>query len=100
MRLTLQGEKALEWAKHVIADYESLQQSLSEMRRGADGISEDWGDPGYDARQSRYSRHHLPSIIPIRPSYAGDVWYPQPAPKDHPWRTMPHHGMTSHISGT
>lgn len=20
---------------------------------------------------------------------AGDVWYPQPAPKDHPWRTMP-----------
>jgi formate dehydrogenase len=32
--------------------------------------------------------------------YAGDVWYPQPAPKDHPWRTMPHHGMTSHISGS
>ncbi|NEU10805.1 NAD-dependent formate dehydrogenase [Methylobacterium sp. BTF04] len=32
--------------------------------------------------------------------YAGDVWYPQPAPADHPWRTMPHHGMTSHISGT
>jgi formate dehydrogenase len=32
--------------------------------------------------------------------YAGDVWYPQPAPKDHPWRTMPHHGMTPHISGS
>lgn len=32
--------------------------------------------------------------------YAGDVWYPQPAPKDHPWRTMPHHGMTPHTSGT
>ena len=32
--------------------------------------------------------------------YAGDVWYPQPAPKDHPWRTMPHHGMTPHVSGT
>lgn len=32
--------------------------------------------------------------------YAGDVWYPQPAPKDHPWRAMPHHGMTPHISGT
>ncbi|MGB8908984.1 MAG: NAD(P)-dependent oxidoreductase [Candidatus Cybelea sp.] len=29
--------------------------------------------------------------------YAGDVWYPQPAPKDHPWRTMPHHGMTPHV---
>jgi formate dehydrogenase len=32
--------------------------------------------------------------------YAGDVWYPQPAPADHPWRTMPHEGMTPHISGT
>ena len=32
--------------------------------------------------------------------YAGDVWYPQPAPKDHPWRTMPYHGMTPHISGS
>jgi len=32
--------------------------------------------------------------------YAGDVWFPQPAPVDHPWRTMPHHGMTPHISGT
>jgi formate dehydrogenase len=32
--------------------------------------------------------------------YAGDVWFPQPAPKDHPWRTMPYHGMTPHISGS
>lgn len=32
--------------------------------------------------------------------YAGDVWFPQPAPKDHPWRTMPHNGMTPHISGS
>jgi formate dehydrogenase len=32
--------------------------------------------------------------------YAGDVWFPQPPPKDHPWRTMLHHGMTPHISGT
>jgi len=32
--------------------------------------------------------------------YAGDVWFPQPAPADHPWRTMPHHGMTPHISGS
>jgi formate dehydrogenase len=32
--------------------------------------------------------------------YAGDVWFPQPAPKDHPWRTMPRHGMTPHTSGT
>jgi formate dehydrogenase len=32
--------------------------------------------------------------------YAGDVWFPQPAPQDHPWRAMPNHGMTPHISGT
>jgi len=32
--------------------------------------------------------------------YAGDVWFPQPPPKDHPWRTMPNHAMTPHISGT
>jgi formate dehydrogenase len=32
--------------------------------------------------------------------YGGDVWFPQPAPADHPWRSMPHHGMTPHISGT
>jgi len=32
--------------------------------------------------------------------YAGDVWFPQPAPRDHVWRTMPYHGMTPHISGT
>jgi formate dehydrogenase len=32
--------------------------------------------------------------------YAGDVWFPQPAPKDHPWRAMPNHGMTPHVSGT
>ena len=29
--------------------------------------------------------------------YAGDVWFPQPAPRDHPWRSMPHHGMTLHV---
>ncbi len=32
--------------------------------------------------------------------YAGDVWFPQPAPQDHPWRTMPWHAMTPHTSGT
>lgn len=31
--------------------------------------------------------------------YAGDVWYPQPAPADHPWRTMPRNAMTVHYSG-
>jgi DNA-binding transcriptional LysR family regulator len=37
MGLTPEGEKVLEWAKHVIADYEGLQQSLAEMRRGLTG---------------------------------------------------------------
>jgi formate dehydrogenase len=32
--------------------------------------------------------------------YAGDVWFPQPPSKDHPWRHMPNHGMTPHISGS
>jgi formate dehydrogenase len=32
--------------------------------------------------------------------YGGDVWFPQPAPADHPWRRIPNEGMTPHISGT
>jgi formate dehydrogenase len=32
--------------------------------------------------------------------YAGDVWFPQPAAREHPWRSMPNHGMTPHVSGT
>lgn len=37
--------------------------------------------------------------------YGGDVWYPQPPPKDHPWLTMKNpsgggNAMTPHISGT
>ena len=32
--------------------------------------------------------------------YAGDVWYPQPAPAEHPWRKMPNHAMTPHVLGT
>ncbi|GAA6821760.1 NAD-dependent formate dehydrogenase [Helicobacter pylori] len=31
--------------------------------------------------------------------YAGDVWFPQPAQADHPWRTMPRNAMTVHYSG-
>ncbi|MDP1512338.1 hypothetical protein L8C07_20370 [Paenibacillus sp. CMAA1739] len=31
--------------------------------------------------------------------YAGDVWYPQPAAADHPWRTMPKQAMTIHYTG-
>ncbi len=37
--------------------------------------------------------------------YGGDVWYPQPPPPDHPWRTMANkygdgNAMTPHISGS
>ncbi len=32
--------------------------------------------------------------------YAGDVWFPQPPPADHPWRTMPYEAMTPHTSGS
>jgi len=46
-----------------------------------------------DAVSAALERGHLAG-------YAGDVWFPQPAPRDHPWRTMPHHGMTPHVSGT
>lgn len=35
--LTPAGEKALEWAHHVIVDYDGLQQSLTEMRTGLSG---------------------------------------------------------------
>jgi formate dehydrogenase len=31
--------------------------------------------------------------------YAGDVWFPQPAPAAHPWRSMSRHAMTPHYSG-
>lgn len=32
--------------------------------------------------------------------YAGDVWFPQPPQREHPWRRMPNHGMTPHTSGS
>ena len=51
--------------------------------------------------------HHLRNHLAVHflksgqlSGYAGDVWFPQPAPNDHVWRTMPNHGMTPHTSGT
>lgn len=35
--LTPEGEKVLEWAQHVVTDYEGLQQQLAVMRRGLVG---------------------------------------------------------------
>jgi len=31
--------------------------------------------------------------------YAGDVWHPEPAPANHPWRRMLRNGMTPHTAG-
>jgi formate dehydrogenase len=66
---------------------------LSKMKRGA-----------YIVNTSRAKICNRDAIVRALESgrlagYAGDVWFPQPPPNDHPWRTMPHQGMTPHISG-
>jgi formate dehydrogenase len=66
---------------------------LSKMKRGA-----------YIVNTSRAKICNRDAIVHALESgqlagYAGDVWFPQPPPNDHPWRAMPHHGMTPHISG-
>ncbi|KTC87934.1 MULTISPECIES: NAD-dependent formate dehydrogenase [Legionella] len=70
------------------------QQLISKMKRGAYLIN--------TARGKICNREAIVKACETGQlaGYAGDVWFPQPAPKDHPWRTMPHHGMTPHISGT
>jgi formate dehydrogenase len=67
---------------------------LSKMKRGAYLVT--------TARGKNCDRDAIVRALEIGrlAGYAGDVWFPQPAPKDHPWRTMPHHGVTPHISGT
>jgi formate dehydrogenase len=67
---------------------------LSKMKRGAYLVT--------TARGKNCDRDAIGRALEIGrlAGYAGDVWFPQPAPKDHPWRTMPHHGVTPHISGT
>ena len=67
---------------------------LGSMRRGAYLVNTARGKIcDRDAVVRALDRGHLAG-------YAGDVWFPQPAPEDHPWRSMPHHGMTPHISGS
>jgi len=67
---------------------------IARMKRGAYPVNTARGKiVNRDAVAAALSDGHLAG-------YAGDVWFPQPAPNDHPWRTMPHHGMTPHISGT
>jgi len=67
---------------------------IARMKRGAYLVNTARGKiVNRDAVAAALSDGHLAG-------YAGVVWFPQPAPNDHPWRTMPHHGMTPHISGT
>ena len=69
-------------------------ERLARMKKGAHLVNTARGkivqtQPLVDAHESG----HLAG-------YAGDVWYPQPAPPDHPWRKMPNHALTVHVSGT
>ncbi|HEX6072924.1 MAG TPA: NAD-dependent formate dehydrogenase [Sphingomicrobium sp.] len=70
------------------------EQMISKMKRGAYLVN--------TARGKIVNRDAVAAALRSGQlaGYAGDVWFPQPAPRDHPWRTMPHHGMTPHISGT
>ena len=57
----------------------------------------------YDDPASGYPPSYARGSVPTIERYHGGQNTPspeQPAPKDHPWRTMPHHGMTPHTSGT
>jgi formate dehydrogenase len=67
---------------------------INRMKRGAYIVN--------TARGKICNRDHIRAALEDGrlAGYAGDVWFPQPAPKDHPWRTMPHHAMTPHTSGT
>jgi formate dehydrogenase len=67
---------------------------IARMKRGASLV--------YTARGKICNRDAVAAALESGQlaGYAGDVWFPQPAPRDHPWRTMPHHGMTPHISGS
>ena len=69
-------------------------EMLSKMKRGAYLIN--------TARAKIVDRDAVVAVLESGQlaGYAGDVWFPQPAPADHPWRSMPHHGMTPHMSGT
>lgn len=70
------------------------EEMISKMKRGAYLVNTARGKIcDRDAVAKALESGHLAG-------YAGDVWFPQPAPNDHPWRTMPHHAMTPHTSGT
>lgn len=70
------------------------QKMISEMKRGSYLIN--------TARAQLVDRDAVVNALKSGhlAGYAGDVWFPQPAPASHPWRTMPWNGMTPHMSGT
>eukprot|EP00941_MAST-03F_sp_MAST-3F-sp1_P001100 g1100.t1 len=70
------------------------ENSMKLLKRGAYVVN--------TARGKLANRDHVRAALESGhlAGYAGDVWFPQPPPKDHPWRTMPNHAMTPHISGT
>lgn len=70
------------------------ERLLNKMRRGS-----------YIVNTARAEETDQKAIVAALESgqlagYAGDVWFPQPPPADHPWRTMPNNAMTPHVSGT
>jgi formate dehydrogenase len=70
------------------------RDSLSRMKRGAWLVNVSRGGiVDRDALVEALEDGHIAG-------YAGDVWDPEPAPPDHPWRSMPHHMMTPHTAGT
>ncbi|MFT8530402.1 MAG: NAD-dependent formate dehydrogenase [Lentilactobacillus diolivorans] len=67
---------------------------IATMKRGAYIVNDSRGElVDRDAIVRALKSGHLAG-------YSGDVWYPQPAPADHPWRTMPNQAMIPHMSGT
>lgn len=70
------------------------ERLLSMMRRGSYIVNTARGEETVpEAIAAALESGHLAG-------YAGDVWYPQPPPAGHPWRTMPNNAMTPHVSGT
>lgn len=70
------------------------EKLLNKMRRGS-----------YIVNTARAEETDQKAIVAALDSgrlagYAGDVWYPQPPPPNHPWRMMPNNAMTPHVSGT
>jgi len=70
------------------------EKLIGTMKRGAYLVN--------TARGKICNRDHIAAALRSGQlaGYAGDVWFPQPPPVDHPWRTMPNQAMTPHISGT